>query len=230
MTIQMTDETNSDQPVSDQLANGPRSSRRRQVGWGLGLLAGGALAGAILAGSMTASADNTSTPGAGSSSSGTTERGEGHRGHGREQVLTGDTAAKVKAAALAKVPGATVDRLEKDSDGAVYEAHLTKADGSRVTVKLDAAFAVTGVETGGPGDRDHGGPGGRGHDEVALTGSAAAKAGAAALAELPGATVERVEKDADGATYEAHVRKADGTEATVKMDAGYTVTGVEAGR
>jgi uncharacterized membrane protein YkoI len=219
---------------NDQLESGPRRSRSRQVGWGVGLLAGGALAGAILAGNLTAFADNSASPSAGSSSSsGTADRERDGRGHRDEEVLTGDTAAKVRAAALAEVPGATVDRLEKDSDGAVYEAHLTKADGSRVTVKLDAKFAVTGVETGRPGGPGHGGrgPGGRGgHDEVALTGDAAAKVKAAALAELPGSTVNEVEKDRDGATYEAHVTKADGTEATVKLDANYKVTSVEAGR
>jgi len=34
----------------------------------------------------------------------------------RETLLTGDTAAKVKAAALANVPGATVERVETDAD------------------------------------------------------------------------------------------------------------------
>ena len=44
-----------------------------------------------------------------------------------EKLLTGTTAAKVKAAALAKYPGATIQRVETDSDG-VYEAHVvTKA-------------------------------------------------------------------------------------------------------
>ena len=36
----------------------------------------------------------------------------------------------------------------------------------------------------------------------------------------------RVETDADG-TYEAHVRKADGTEVEVKMDKDFTITSVE---
>src|SRR5262245_1270852 len=42
-----------------------------------------------------------------------------------ETLLTGDTASKVTAAALAKVPGATIVRVETDADGhAKYEAHL----------------------------------------------------------------------------------------------------------
>ena len=63
-----------------------------------------------------------------------------------EHLLTGDTATKVRAAALAKYPGATVLRVETDSDG-VYEAHLETTDGQRVTVEVDKAFKVTGEET-----------------------------------------------------------------------------------
>ena len=47
-----------------------------------------------------------------------------------EKALTGDVAAKVKAAALAKVAG-TVERVETNVDGsAPYEAHITKSDGT----------------------------------------------------------------------------------------------------
>ena len=66
----------------------------------------------------------------------------------RETLLTGDTAAKVKAAALAKVPGATVERVETDADhGSPYEAHLRKADGTELEVLVDKSFAVTAVNT-----------------------------------------------------------------------------------
>jgi hypothetical protein len=64
-----------------------------------------------------------------------------------EHLLTGDVAAKVTAAAKAKEPNATIQRVETDSDG-VYEAHMVRADGTRVTVKVDKSFAVTGVEVG----------------------------------------------------------------------------------
>ena len=65
-----------------------------------------------------------------------------------ETLLTGDTAAKVKAAALAKVAGGTVVRVETDADGnAAYEAHMTKADGTPVTVYVDERFQVVGDET-----------------------------------------------------------------------------------
>ncbi len=65
-----------------------------------------------------------------------------------ETLLTGDTAAKVKAIALAKVPGATVVRVETDADGhAAYEAHLTKSDGSLATVYVDKDLNFVSVES-----------------------------------------------------------------------------------
>ena len=66
----------------------------------------------------------------------------------KEVLLTGDTATKAKAAALAAVPGGTVQRVENDAEGATYEAHVTKSDGSEVTVKMDANFKVTSTEGG----------------------------------------------------------------------------------
>jgi uncharacterized membrane protein YkoI len=66
-----------------------------------------------------------------------------------ETLLTGNTAAKVRAAALAKVSGGTIDRVETDADGhAAYEAHMTRSDGSRVTVYVNKAFEVVGVQSG----------------------------------------------------------------------------------
>ena len=69
-----------------------------------------------------------------------------------ETLLTGSAATKARAAALAAVPGATVIRVETDSAGAAYEAHMHKADGSYVTVKMNSSFTVTATESGfGPG-------------------------------------------------------------------------------
>jgi hypothetical protein len=66
-----------------------------------------------------------------------------------ETLLTGDTAAKVREAALARVSGGTIDRVETDADGhAAYEAHMTRSDGSRVTVYVNKAFEVVGVQSG----------------------------------------------------------------------------------
>lgn len=64
-----------------------------------------------------------------------------------------------------------------------------------------------------------------GPGETLLTGDNATKAKDAALAAVPGATVIRVETDSSGAgTYEAHLKKSDGSEVTVLMDTNFKVT------
>jgi hypothetical protein len=72
-----------------------------------------------------------------------------------EALLSGSTASRVKAVALAAVPGAKVVRLETDSAGAAYEAHLQKSDGSYVTVKVDPSFHVTARQSGFGGGPAH---------------------------------------------------------------------------
>jgi hypothetical protein len=73
-----------------------------------------------------------------------------------ETLLTGETASKVRAAAVAKEPNATVIRVETDADGhAAYEVHMVRSDGTLVTVYVDKQFEVVGVDTGtaGPAGR-----------------------------------------------------------------------------
>jgi uncharacterized membrane protein YkoI len=152
---------------------------------------------------------------------------------GTEDALTGDVADKVTAAALEAVPGGTVDRVETDADGATYEAHMTDADGNPVTVTFDESFAVVEIQEGGPGG-GHGGHGGRGghgggQGEEALTGDVATQVTAAAQAAVPGGTVDRVETDADGASYEAHMTDADGNRVTVTFDESFAVVEIQAG-
>ena len=65
-----------------------------------------------------------------------------------EKALTGTDLATAKAAALKAVPGGTVFRVETDADGAVFEAHMTKANGAHVTVKLDKDLKVTEIQDG----------------------------------------------------------------------------------
>jgi len=65
-----------------------------------------------------------------------------------ETLLTGDAEAKVKAAALAEVSGGTIVRVETDADGnAAYEAHMTKSDGTPVTVYVNKEYEVISVES-----------------------------------------------------------------------------------
>lgn len=79
--------------------------------------------------------------------------GSADGGHSDETTLTGATADKVNAAALAKYPDATVELLETDSDG-VYEAHITTKAGDHITVQVGKDFTVTGTRTGRAGHDD----------------------------------------------------------------------------
>ena len=74
----------------------------------------------------------------------------GHTVNGKtEKLLSGDVAAKVKAAALAKVSG-TVERVETNVDSsAPYEAHIRKADGTEVEVQVNSDYTVAAVNTMG---------------------------------------------------------------------------------
>ena len=141
------------------------SEQRGWRRWGgkAALAVGGLLVGGVLAGTLTAYAANQNSAANQNGAYGVANQrgaygaktGPRHGGNvdesksqrPDEQLLTGDTATKVRAAALAKYPGATILRVETDSDG-VYEAHLTTTDGKRVTVEVDKAFKVTGEESG----------------------------------------------------------------------------------
>jgi hypothetical protein len=122
--------------------------RRRRILASAGLIASGLVAGGILAGSHVAGAatPTASTPAATASANGFDPATVSHGPN--ETLLTDGNAAKATAAAKAAVPGATIIRVETDSGGAVYEAHMRKVDGSYVTVKMDKNFKVTSVQDG----------------------------------------------------------------------------------
>ena len=125
----------------------------RTLGKSRNLLAASALVLAGFGGGAVLAATGTADAATRSSNSSSTN------GHSGETALTGTTAAKVKAAALAKYPGATVERVETDSEG-VYEAHITTKAGANITVQVNKSFAVTGTQTGGGhGDPDDHGMG-----------------------------------------------------------------------
>jgi uncharacterized membrane protein YkoI len=176
--------------------------------------------------------------GAGSTKGGTTTTttgtSAGKPARTPETPLTGDTLAKVEAAAVAKV-GGKVDSATTENDSpnaaAAYEAHVTKADGTHVTVILDKDYAVLDVLTGhGPGGHHRGGPGRGGNGESPLTGDVATKAKAAAVAKF-GGTADEATTETDSsnsaAAYEVHVTKADGTHVEVILDKSYSVLFVE---
>jgi hypothetical protein len=143
----------------------PARSRWRGKATAIGLAAAGAVAGGVLASTLSASAADNSSAAPAASGYGAPQAGQlpgGGPGRGSmgaapvrpdETRLTGSDAATAKAAALQAVPGGTVYRVETDAGDAAYEAHMTKSDGTLVTVKMDKSFAVTAVEDGmGKGD------------------------------------------------------------------------------
>jgi hypothetical protein len=145
----------------------PLSKRRIKT---IGLVAAGVVAGGVLAGTIGASAATStgtpSTSGTPSSELGTAVKPPANA-HGSapvrsdEKSVSAAITAELTQKALAKVPGGKVYRVETDAGDAAYEAHMTKADGTEVTVKFDKSLNVTGVETGmGKGDPMKGGPGG----------------------------------------------------------------------
>ena len=101
-----------------------------------------------------AASDDRSGPGSGS-------RSAPRAGHGPgETLLTGETADKIRKAPEEKVPGGTILRVETDSDGWPYEAHVRKSNAGEVVVKVNKDFEVTDVQSfGGPGVPGHGGSG-----------------------------------------------------------------------
>jgi ATPase family protein associated with various cellular activities (AAA) len=173
---------------------------------------GGAAIGAAATGSSSSTAASTIT------TSTTAKAGKG-------QPLAADVAAKVKAAALAKVPGATVLRTESGGpNGAAYHAHIKLADGTLQVVLVNSSFVATAVQADNAGGgRGHGGRGG-GSGETALSGDTKAKVEAAVLAKYPGATIVRTETNNDStAPYESHITTSAGQELEVLVSSTFAV-------
>ena len=127
----------------------------------LGVTVAALAAVAVGASAIAGAASNTTTTAAGTAAQGYAPQGAAPQGyapqggpprggpqHKPETPLTGDVASKVRAAALAKVPGGTVERVETDSDrGSPYEAHVRKSDGTELEVLVNKSFEVTAVNT-----------------------------------------------------------------------------------
>ena len=135
---------------------GPKP-HRRWVGTGA-LVGAGVLAGAMVASGIAGAASSTSSPSASSGSRTWMPGGAGmdpaNLTHGPgETLVSGSDLATITEAAKAAVPGATILRVESDSNGgATYEAHVRKADGSFATVQFDKNLKATGTVDGfGPG-------------------------------------------------------------------------------
>jgi hypothetical protein len=110
-----------------------------------------AVGGAAIANAASSSGSSSSSSGSSGSAPAASAPDRDHHGgphtvNGRSETpLTGDVAAKVKAAALAKVSG-TVERVETNVDGdAPYEAHITKSDGTEVEVQVNKDYSIAAV-------------------------------------------------------------------------------------
>jgi len=178
----------------------------RKAAAAVALLGAFALGGAAIAGA------------AGNSGSSTAQR----------DALSGTTAAKVKAAALEKVPGATVLRTEAGGPySTAYHAHVKTSDDTLKVVLVNKDFEATAVQADagrrGRGDRE-GHRGGPGAGETALTGDTKDKVQAAVLAEYPDATIERTETNGDSAApYESHITTKAGKELEVLVSKDFKV-------
>ncbi len=184
------------------------------------------LGGAAIAGA----ADSGSGTGSGTSSSSNTAYSQSRPPRPPREALSSDAAAKVKAAALDKVPGATVLRTEAGGPyNSAYHAHIKTSDGTRKVVLVNSSFEATAVQADrGRGGRGKGGPGGRGgpggHGETALTGDTKDKVEAAVKAKYSGATIVRTETNNDGtAPYESHIKTSDGKELEVLVSKDFEV-------
>ncbi|MGN6172165.1 MAG: hypothetical protein ACTHPS_04350 [Streptosporangiaceae bacterium] len=143
--------------------------KRRWLG-AAGLLAAGVIGGGVLTSALAAYASSNSSTASGSTAAASSSAAARPPGPGGaqpvrpgEKSVSGATAATLRAAALKVVPGGAVYRIETDAGDGVYEVHMTKADGSVVTVKFGKNLKVTKVEggmgTGDPAPSGQGSPG-----------------------------------------------------------------------
>src|SRR4051812_43042667 len=171
---------------------------------------GAALAALALGGSAIAGAASTTT---GSATNGTAQT------KAAKPALSAEVAAKVKAAALDKVPGSTVLRTESGGpSNSAYHAHIKTADGTLKVVLVNSSFEATAVQADNGGGGRHGGRGHGGAGETALTGSTKDSVEAAVLAKYDGATIVRTETNDDAAApYESHIKTSAGEELEVHV-------------
>jgi hypothetical protein len=138
------------QPMKEHHMFSIRSKLVTAAAVGAAAVSGAAIAGAATSGN---SSSTTAAPAASSSAPSAPQHDPSKGGHtvnGKtEKLLTGDVESKVRAAALAKVPG-TVERVETNVDSsAPYEAHIKKADGTEVEVQVNSDYSVAAVNAMG---------------------------------------------------------------------------------
>jgi Spy/CpxP family protein refolding chaperone len=105
-------------------------------------------------------------------------------------------------------------------------AYSAGAENSAAPSPSSSASAAPSAPAGrGDHDGDHGGHAG----ENSVTSAQEATLRAAALKQVPGGTVDRVETDSGDAAYEVHMTDASGKQVTVKFDKNLKFVAVEDG-
>jgi len=121
---------------------------------------GAAIAGAAIGGAAIANAATTSTTSTSGSATAPAVSGNPRAhfpAHGTashedaEKTVSGAAAVKARAAAVKSVGSGTAGEVTTDFTGSGYEVTVTKSDGSKVEVHLNASFQTV---DGGPGGHD----------------------------------------------------------------------------
>jgi hypothetical protein len=126
-------------------------------------------------------------------------------------VMTSRTQQLVATGVVVLGVGLGAAGIASAASGGTTTTTTLAASGSTITGSMDPATMTHGA------------------GEALLTGTDLADATAAATAAVPGANVIRAETDAAGSAFEVHLRKADGSDVTVKLDSSFKVTAIEDG-
>lgn len=130
----------------------------------------------------------------------------------RTAVVTGAVVVGASVGAAGIATAATGSSSSTSSSGPSSTAPSSTAPSGRTPPGGGTTPPDPASMTHGPG-------------ETLLTGTDLQKATAAAEAAEPGATVVRAETDSSGdATYEVHMKEADGSYVTVELDSTFAVT------
>lgn len=137
--------------------------------------------------------------------------------------LQGSERDRASSAATSAVGGGKViDAESSDDPGEAYEVEVRKDDGTEVEVTLDKNLKVIGQDADDRDDNDANDT--PDAEDRVLSASERTSAEKAALTSVGSGTIVDVDASDDrGAAYEVEVRKADGTEWNVDLDAGFKV-------
>lgn len=150
----------------------------------------------------------------------------------KERPVAPSDVDKASRAAVEAAGGGTATSVDRDREGgATWEVEVVKPDGSHVDVLLDGRFRVlnVGPEREATEPPKVQAPAGSHDAETPVPDADAERASAAALKAVGGGTVNDVDRDGEGgATWEVEIRKPDGSQVDVLLDAQFKVLSVGA--